>query len=76
MDAFQHEWKFYRLCLLTTQNNSVSQRSFEKSIRQFSLHSCSHSKAIFDRVDYGYEFWNMAIRSYKSEEQEAAREKE
>ena len=28
------------------------------------------------RSVYGYEFWNMAIRSYKSEEQEAAREKE
>lgn len=28
------------------------------------------------RSVYGSEFWNMAIRSYKSEEQEAAREKE
>lgn len=28
------------------------------------------------RSVYGYEFWNMAIRSYKSEEQEAASEKE
>jgi len=28
------------------------------------------------RSVYGYEFWNMAIRSYKSEEQQVAREKE
>jgi hypothetical protein len=35
MDAFQHEWKSDRLCLLTTPSNSVNQKPTEGEWREF-----------------------------------------
>lgn len=45
-DAFQHEWKFHRLCLRSTPNNSVNQRTSTGRVTDCSM-------AMPDRFEVG-----------------------